>query len=419
MVRIKRKITPNGNHFGSGNRRRFITIHQTGNTSRGANAEMHSRYMNNGSPATWHYTVDDREAIQHLNHAISGWHAGDGRGDGNMHSIGVELCINSDGDYNKTIANAVELVKHLMKTENIPINNVVQHNRWSGKNCPRQLRQAKNGISWNTFINRIKGASVEKVDVVEPLTNRKTSEVVQMVIDGEFGNNPERRNRLRSMGYNPDEIQRLVNARLATGKAEQKTISDIAREVIDGKWGNYPERRDRLNRAGYDYDSVQNEVNRLANRSSATPKPSKPARKSLDAVAREVMDGKWGNNPERRNKLQKAGYNPDAVQDRVNVLVGNSGTSRKTNAQIAQEVIDGRWGNNPERERRLRNAGYNPNTIQNAVNAMVGGSAKKSVGTVAQEVIDGKWGNNPSRRRRLEDAGYNYNQIQREVNRRL
>lgn len=416
MVRIKRKITPNGNHFGSGNKRLFITIHQTGNLSRGANAEMHSRYMNNGSPVTWHYTVDDKEVIQHLEHGIRGWHAGDGRGNGNLNSIGIELCVNSDGDYNKTIANAIELVKHLMKVENVSIANVVQHNRWSGKNCPRQLRDGKNGITWTTFINRVQNVKVEKVDVVEPLKDRRTSEVVQMVIDGDFGNNPERRKRLRDLGYNPDEIQRLVNKRLSVGHKSQKTISEIAKEVIDGKWGNNPERKSRLTAEGYEYSSVQSEVNRLSKSSSATPKIPK---KSIDTVAREVLDGKWGNNPQRRTKLQDSGYNPDVIQDRVNVLVGHGGIARKTNSQIAQEVIDGRWGNNPERERRLKNAGYNPSTIQGLVNSLIGGNRKKSIGTIAKEVIDGKWGNNPSRKRRLEEAGYNYNQVQREVNRLL
>lgn len=419
MVRIKRKITGNGNHFGSGNQRRYITIHQTGNTSRGANAEMHSRYMNNGSPVTWHYTVDDREAIQHLNHSISGWHAGDGRGNGNMHSIGIELCINSDGNYNKTLENGAELVKMLMKDENISLANVVQHNRWSGKDCPRQLRHRKNGIGWTEFKNMISGKKVEKVEVVEPSSNRSTNEIVQMVIDGEFGNNPERRNRLRKLGHNPDEIQRLVNKKLTEGHKSQKTISQVAQEVINGKWGNNPQRKQRLQEAGYNYDSVQEEVNRLANSSSATSKPSKPKLKSLDSIAKEVLDGKWGNNPQRRASLKKAGYDPDVIQDRVNVLVGSGNMIRKSNNQIAKEVIDGKWGNNPERERRLRNAGYNPSTIQGLVNSIVSGRSKKSIGTIAQEVIDGKWGNNPQRRTRLERAGYDYNAIQREVNRRL
>ena len=40
-----------------------------------------------------------------------------------------------------------------------------------------------------------------------------------------------------------------------------KPIEEVAREVIAGKWGNDPERTKRLTAAGYDAEEVQNEVN--------------------------------------------------------------------------------------------------------------------------------------------------------------
>lgn len=42
-----------------------------------------------------------------------------------------------------------------------------------------------------------------------------------------------------------------------------KSIDEIAREVIDRKWGNGSERRVRLAAAGYDYRAVQARVNQL------------------------------------------------------------------------------------------------------------------------------------------------------------
>ena len=54
------------------------------------------------------------------------------------------------------------------------------------------------------------------------------------------------------------------------------------------------------------------------------PKPDKAAgkaKKSIEDVAREVIAGKWGNNPERKTKLIKAGYAPAAVQAVVNKLL--------------------------------------------------------------------------------------------------
>lgn len=43
----------------------------------------------------------------------------------------------------------------------------------------------------------------------------------------------------------------------------RKTDAEIAREVIDGRWGNGTERKQRLTAAGYDYAAVQKLVNEL------------------------------------------------------------------------------------------------------------------------------------------------------------
>ena len=57
--------------------------------------------------------------------------------------------------------------------------------------------------------------------------------------------------------------------------------------------------------------------------SSSTPaaKPSAPAKKSVDTIAREVIAGKWGNGNTRKQKLAAAGYNYSEVQKRVNQLL--------------------------------------------------------------------------------------------------
>jgi hypothetical protein len=57
---------------------------------------------------------------------------------------------------------------------------------------------------------------------------------------------------------------------------------------------------------------------------SAKPKPDKAAgkaKKSIEEVASEIIAGKWGNNPERKEKLIKAGYVPAEVQAVVNKLL--------------------------------------------------------------------------------------------------
>lgn len=51
-------------------------------------------------------------------------------------------------------------------------------------------------------------------------------------------------------------------------------------------------------------------------------KPAEQPKKSIDEIAKEVIEGKWGNGEERKNKLRQAGYNYTAVQERVNKILG-------------------------------------------------------------------------------------------------
>jgi GH25 family lysozyme M1 (1,4-beta-N-acetylmuramidase)/LysM repeat protein len=48
-----------------------------------------------------------------------------------------------------------------------------------------------------------------------------------------------------------------------TSSAPKKSVDELAREVLDGKWGNGKDRVDRLTAAGYDYNTVQKRVNEL------------------------------------------------------------------------------------------------------------------------------------------------------------
>lgn len=55
--------------------------------------------------------------------------------------------------------------------------------------------------------------------------------------------------------------------------------------------------------------------------SSSTPTPSPtpaPTKKTNEELANEVLEGKWGNGEDRKNRLTNAGYNYQAVQDIVN-----------------------------------------------------------------------------------------------------
>ena len=170
VVKIKRQIISNTNYKnGTRNPKKFITLHMTGNRSRGANAQAHANLQSNGNSrnASWHWQVDDIQAIQSFNHNMQLWHASDGQGSGNNESIGIEGCVNADGNFNKMMKNYVELVVHIMKTENIKDTNmIVTHKWWSGKNCPTEMFNGKNGWTFNYFIAQVKkGLSSKKSPV--------------------------------------------------------------------------------------------------------------------------------------------------------------------------------------------------------------------------------------------------------------
>lgn len=137
---------------------KYITIHDTANPRAGADALAHAQYLKSDEAATkpvsWHFTVDDKRIVQHLPINEVGWHAGDGRGPGNMSSIGVEICENADGDRMKAELLAIQLVARLCQDLDVPVLNVVQHNTWVNKDCPRVLRNRQGG--WDGFIAAVK-----------------------------------------------------------------------------------------------------------------------------------------------------------------------------------------------------------------------------------------------------------------------
>lgn len=96
-----------------------------------------------------------------------------------------------------------------------------------------------------------------------------------------------------------------------------------------------------------------------------TKKPSKNNKKSITTIAKEVINGKWGNGNERKTKLTKAGYDYKKVQKKVVELLKSK---KKSNETIANEVIRGKWGNGEERKKRLTKAGYDYKKIQQIVN---------------------------------------------------
>ena len=116
--------------------------------------------------------------------------------------------------------------------------------------------------------------------------------------------------------YNEDIMEET-----STTVEDKKSIDELANEVVDGKWGNGTDRKTNLEKAGYDYNAVQERVNEIL---------SKDNKKSVTEVAKDVINGKYGNGEERKKKLEAEGYDYDTVQAKVNELLGASVTKTYT-----------------------------------------------------------------------------------------
>lgn len=154
-------------------RPRYITIHSTQNyradaarhslaLKRGALRSRKTRYGNRIGYLIWHFTVDDRVAIQHMPTNEQGEHA-DYHGPGNRLSIGIEMCEQRGSNRSVTIDRTAKLTALLMKQHGIPIQNVVPHYHWprrgrtpAHKNCPHfLLDNGRPGKKWRWFVGKV------------------------------------------------------------------------------------------------------------------------------------------------------------------------------------------------------------------------------------------------------------------------
>ncbi|MBL7780670.1 MAG: N-acetylmuramoyl-L-alanine amidase [Saprospiraceae bacterium] len=151
---------------------RGIVAHWTANEARGADARANWNYFNQGSPgprgpqaASAHYIVDDKGVIQCLPDTEVGFHVGDKplgkykpaglammkgyRGlTPNYFTVGFEMCVNKDGDWNLTYQHSAYLAAELIYMHGLTINHLYRHFDITGKACPRPMLEQS---AWDEF----------------------------------------------------------------------------------------------------------------------------------------------------------------------------------------------------------------------------------------------------------------------------
>ena len=217
-----------------------------------------------------------------------GYHTGDWWS--NCRSVGYEVCESlsaSDEDFLQNedvtlLKAAADLVEAGMP---ISRETVRLHHEFVPTSCPHRSMELHGGTTESVrsyFIERMQYFASLGNNLVEILHNHfpeeefrmntwvrhevfnDDNEIVRQVIRGEWGVGQERIKELTKAGYNAERIQEKVNLALQGSLINDiKTMNALAYEVIQGDWGNGEERKERLEAAGYDYDAVQQRVNEI------------------------------------------------------------------------------------------------------------------------------------------------------------
>lgn len=161
MTKITDAILPVGHSARPGGRfeKTSVTIHETGNPNKGAGAFNHSMYARNRTDkVSCHYYVDDKSIYRTIPDDEPANHSGNPVG--NRHSIGIEICVNSDSDFAIACNNAADLAAMLMRERGLYTDNLRQHYDWNGKNCPAALRRS----GWAEFVRSVQTKIDYKVE---------------------------------------------------------------------------------------------------------------------------------------------------------------------------------------------------------------------------------------------------------------
>ena len=259
-----------------------VTVHNTDWISVASGttpAEQYTRATVNGNmkDVRVHYYVDNVCAWQNLPLSLSGWHAADGSGNGNRKTIAIE-CIMSSA-YNSTDKksedNCARLAAALLKKYGLDINHLYTHTHWLN------VRDGKSGTV--DYLNTTRNPY--KMCPAYILTHwaefkKKVQAYMNVGSSTPATSSPKQLYRVRKSWSDAKSqigaFSSLENAKKAckagyavfdsNGKQvypTKKSIDEVAREVIQGKWGNGAERKKRLTDAGYDYNEVQKKVNQM------------------------------------------------------------------------------------------------------------------------------------------------------------
>ena len=258
--------TSNYSQGRSGRKIEMITIHHMAGV---LSAEQCGNiFARAGRGASAHYGIgNDGRVGQYVDEANTAW--ANANWDSNCKAVTIETSncqvggnwAVSDVALNKLIQLVADVARRNGLGTLVKGRNVTWHSMYCSTTCPGQYLLSKMDYIISEA-NRINGNASSNSS---SSNNKSNEQIANEVIAGQWGNGDDRKNRLRNAGYDPATIQSIVNQKLlgTSSSSNLKSIDEIAREVIRGDWGNGQDRKNRLANAGYNVQAVQNRVNQL------------------------------------------------------------------------------------------------------------------------------------------------------------
>ena len=273
--------------------------------------------------ASAHYQVEESGRIGQLVwDKDTAWHASNFNQ--NQRSIGIEHANYSDGTISNNCLDAgAHLVAALCKYYGLGrpqwLVNVFPHKYFAATSCPGQIY----GSQKDAYIQRAQqwydsmtGAASAPSTPSAPSTSTgsSSSEKTGTGFGGTY--------RCNTSALNVRSAPSTSASVVAQYKSGQTVNLDDWYKIVDGYvWGRYTGASSGKKRyVAVGKATGKPEANDYLVKVSGSSSTSS-SKKSIDAIAKEVIQGKWGNGDTRKKKLEAAGYDYDAVQKRVNQLL--------------------------------------------------------------------------------------------------
>ena len=328
-INITKRTSYNKTNVAANRPLQYIVIHYTAGSTSKSGAAVNTADFFASSPyeGSADFIVDDSLIVQYnpdLRNRLC-WHCGDGKNYyskggsfygkcSNYNSIGIEIC-STNPNYspydpanspkwsftNAAVDRAVELTKYLMQTYGIDADHVIRHYDVTGKPCPGIIgwnADSKDESKWKAFKARLSGNSSTTTTTKTDNSTTKVNDnkIIYRVQIGAFSNKSnadEQLKKIKAKGFNDSFVT----------KADKLYKVQVGAFTIKSNAEKY---RDKVKKAGFKDCFIV---------------ASGTAKKSVTEIAKEVIAGKWGVGTARKTALEKAGYDYNAVQAKVNELM--------------------------------------------------------------------------------------------------